>query len=299
MTNQASGTGLPAAVARPLTGVLLMLAAFTFLPVIDSIAKYLLAFYPLVEVVWARLFFHLVIMLPLVTWRVGPRGLWPRQAGLQILRGGFMLGITVLFFAALAAMPLVDAISLVFIAPMVVTALSPLVLGETVGPRRWTAVVVGFAGALMIIRPDFETVPWEALYALAAGVCFGLFLLTTRKLSGSADPLVTLTYTALIGGVAATVALPAVWVPPTSYHLFLMAASGLIAAAGHLMVIKAMRHAEASLLAPIIYQELVVTTVLGYLIFGDFPEPWTWAGVVVIVGSGVYITIRERRAERA
>lgn len=283
--------------ARPLTGVLLMLAAFTFLPVIDSIAKYLLAFYPVVEVVWARLFFHLIIILPLVTWRVGPRGLWPRQAGLQILRGGFMLGITVLFFAALTAMPLVDAISLVFIAPMVVTALSPLVLGEKVGPRRWTAVMVGFAGALMIIRPDFETVPWEALYALGAGVCFGLFLLTTRKLSGSADPLVTLTYAALLGGVVTTVALPAVWVPPTPYHLFLMVATGLIAAAGHLMVIRAMRHAEASLLAPIIYQELIVTTVLGYLIFNDFPEPWTWAGIVVIVGSSLYITIRERHVK--
>ena len=283
--------------ARPLTGVLLMLAAFTLLPIIDSIAKYLLAFYPVVEVVWARLFFHLAVMLPLVTWRVGPRRLWPRQPWLQILRGGFMFATTALFFAALTTMPLVDAISLVFIAPMVVTALSPLVLGERVGPRRWTAVVVGFAGALMVIRPDFETVPWEALYALGAGVCFGLFLLTTRKLSGSTDPLVTLTYAALLGGIVTTVALPAVWVPPTPYHLFLMAATGLIAAAGHLMVIRAMRHAEASLLAPIIYQELVVTTVLGYLIFGDFPEPWTWAGIVVIVGSSLYITIRERHVK--
>ena len=301
MTTKGPGAGLssPAAAARPLTGVLLMLAAFTFLPVIDSIAKYLLAFYPVVEVVWARLFFHLVIMLPLVTWQVGPRRLWPRQPLVQALRGGFMLGMTMLFFAALKAMPLVDAIALVFIAPLVVTALSPLLLGERVGPRRWTAVVVGFGGALMVIRPAFDVVPWEALYALGAGVSFGLFLLTTRKLSSADDPLVTLTFAALVGAVAATIVLPAVWVPPTPYHVFLMVASGVIAAAGHLMIIMAMRHAEASLLAPIIYQELVVTTWLGYLIFGDFPEPWTWAGVAVIVCSGLYVTIRERHVKDA
>ena len=111
--------------------------------------------------------------------------------------------------------------------------------------------------------------------------------------------MVTLTYTALSDGVAATVALPAVWVPPTPYHLFLIEAAGVIAAAAHLMVIKTMRHAEASLLAPTTYQELVVTTGLSYLIFGDFPEPWTRAGVAVIVGSGLYITIRERRVEGA
>lgn len=285
--------GRPA--SRPLTGMLLMLGAFTFLPIVDSIAKILLQYYPVLQVVWARVFFHLAIMVPVLLWSVEWRHWWPRQPKLQLLRSCFMFLVTVLFFAALKTMPLVDAIALVFIAPLVVTALSPMLLGERVGPRRWVAVVVGFAGAMMVVRPAFDHVPWEALYALGAGVSFGLLLLTTRKLSGADDPLVTLTFTAIIGGVVTTVALPMVWVTPTAFHWFLMAVAGLIAIAGHFMVIKAMDHAEASLLAPITYQELVVSTGLGYVLFGDFPEPWTWAGVAVIVSSGLFITIRERK----
>ena len=281
--------------ARPLTGVLWMLGAFTVLPIIDSIAKILLEYYPVLQVVWARMFFHLAVMAPVMLIGVERRRWWPRQAKLQFLRSGFMILVTILFFAALRTMPLVDAIALVFIAPLVVTALSPWLLGERVGPRRWAAVMVGFAGAMLVVRPTFDAVPWEALFALGAGVSFGLLLITTRKLSGGDDPLVTLTFTALIGGVATTVALPLVWVPPTAYHLFLMAATGLIAVAGHLMVIKAMDHAEASVLAPITYQELVITTGLGYLLFGEFPEPLTWAGVATIVASGLYITLCERQ----
>jgi drug/metabolite transporter (DMT)-like permease len=283
--------------ARPLIGVLLMFAAFTCLPIIDSIAKVLLGFYPVLQVVWARVFFHLAVMVPVLLLCVDRRRWWPRQPKLQLLRSCFMFLTTVLFFSALSTMPLVDAIALVFIAPLVVTALSPLLLGERVGPRRWAAVVVGFAGAMMVVRPEFDHVPWEALYALGAGTCFGLLLITTRKLSGGDDPLVTLTFTALIGGVVTTVALPTVWVTPTAYHLFLMVATGFIAAGGHLMVIKAMYHADASLLAPITYQELVITTGLGYVLFGDFPEPWTWAGIAVIVSSSLYITIRERHIQ--
>jgi len=286
-----------AAPARPLTGVLLMFAAFTYLPIIDSIAKVLLEFYPVLQVVWARVFFHLAVMVPVLLLSVDRRQWWPRQPKLQLLRSGFMFLTTVLFFSALSTMPLVDAISLVFIALLVVTALSPVLLGEKVGPRRWVAVVVGFAGAMMVVRPEFDHVPWAAIYALGAGICFGLLLITTRKLSGGDDPLVTLTFTALVGGVVATAALPTVWVTPTAYHLFLMVATGFIAAGGHLLVIKAMYHADASLLAPITYQELVITTGLGYVLFGDFPEPWTWAGIAVIVSSGLYITIRERQIQ--
>ncbi|MFP6744859.1 MAG: DMT family transporter [Alphaproteobacteria bacterium] len=281
--------------ARPLTGVLLMLGAFTFLPIIDSMAKVLLQYYPVLQVVWARVFFHLAVMAPVMLLLVERRHWWPHQPKLQLLRSCFMILVTVLFFAALKTMPLVDAIALLFIAPMVVTALSPWLLGERVGPRRCAAVVVGFAGAMMVVRPTFDQVPWEAVLALGAGVSFGLLLITTRKLSGGDDPLVTLTYTALIGGVATTVALPTVWVTPTAFHLFLMAATGLVAVAGHLMVIKAMAHADASLLAPITYQELVVTTGLGYLLFDELPEPLTWAGVATIIASGFYITLRERQ----
>ena len=157
-----------AAPARPLTGVLLMFAAFTYLPIIDSIAKVLLEFYPVLQVVWARVFFHLAVMVPVLLLSVDRRQWWPRQPKLQLLRSGFMFLTTVLFFSALSTMPLVDAISLVFIALLVVTALSPVLLGEKVGPRRWVAVVVGFAGAMMVVRPEFDHVPWAAIYALGA-----------------------------------------------------------------------------------------------------------------------------------
>jgi drug/metabolite transporter (DMT)-like permease len=273
----------------------MMAGAMAILPVMDTVAKHLAATYPVAQVVWARYFFHMTLLLPLVLWRHGLGSLIIHRSASQIVRGGFLLGSTVLFFAAIARMPLADALALVFVAPIVVTALSPWLLGERVGVRRWSAVAVGFLGVLVMVRPGFAEMGLGHLLALGAGIVYGLYSLATRRLSGSAPALVTLTYTALLGAVAMSLAVPFVWLPPTPGDLGLMVLTGCIAMIGHFLIIRAFEQAEASLLAPFIYTEIVMATTLGFLVFGDFPDPWTWIGIAVVIASGLYIMIRERR----
>ena len=277
------------------SGILLILVAMTLVPMMDGIAKLLSARYPVMEIVWARYFFHLLILLPVVVSRYNRADLLPKRPLLQIVRGGFLLVSTILFFAAIAVMPIADALALVFVSPLLVTALSPFLLGETVGPRRWAAVITGFIGALIIIRPGVGEVDAGTLLALSAGCVYAFYLIATRKLSGTAPPLITLTYTALLGAVAMSVVVPFVWVRPPLEDLAMMMGMGGIAALGHYFLIKAVELAPVSLLAPFGYSEIVMATLIGYVLFGDFPDKWTWTGVAVIVVSGIYISLRERR----
>jgi drug/metabolite transporter (DMT)-like permease len=280
----------------PIIGVALMLAAMMVVPLMDGIAKHLSATFSVAQVTWARYFFHLVILLPVVLWRHGAAALLLRRPVLQIARGGFLLGSTLLFFGAIAVMPIADAIALVFVAPLIVTALSPLVLGERVGIRRWLAVIVGFLGVLVIVRPGMSAFHWSMLLALGAGSIYAFYSLATRRLSGSAPPLVTLTYTALLGAVVMSAVVPFFWKTPTTTEFAWMALMGAVAAAGHFLIIKSFEYAEASLLAPLGYSEIISAAAVGYLAFGDFPDEWTWAGVAVIIASGIYVSLRERKA---
>ena len=290
----------PAATAAesPLTAILLLVTAMSVVPLMDGIAKYLTATYPVSQIVWARYFFHLVILLPLVLWHHGRHGLIPQKPGVQVLRSAFLLLSTIFFFAAIALIPLADAIALIFVSPLIVTALSPLVLGEQVGLRRWSAVIVGFLGALIVFRPGLGVLQWGALLAIFAGSTYAFYVLMTRKLSGSAPPLVTLFYTALLGAAIMSAVMPFTWVQPSAGHLVLMVTMGAIAASGHFLIIMAFERAPASLLAPYGYSEIVMATVVGYVAFGDFPDQWTWIGVAVIVCSGIYISLRERRLHK-
>ncbi len=289
------GPSAPGDGDRPLAAIGLLILAMVIVPFMDAAAKGLSDRYHLVQIVWSRYFFHFFLIAPLVLWRFGGRGLLPPRITAQILRGGLLLVSTALFFAAIARMPLADALALVFVAPLIVTLLSPFVLGETVGVRRYAAVGVGFLGVLVIVRPGMGVFDIGALLALAGGTTFAFYLLTTRRLSGSSPALVTLAFTALLGAVVMTALLPFFWVTPTPLDFLLMASMGLIAALGHLCVIKAYEMGEASLLAPFGYSEIVTMTLVGYIFFGDFPDFWTWIGIAVITASGVYISLRERK----
>ena len=278
-----------------LTGIVLMLIAMAIIPVMDATAKALSDRLPIVQLVWARYFFHLMLFLPYVLWRHGRAVFRPRHPVLQVLRGAMLLSSTALFFASIALMPLADALAVVFIYPFVITALSPLVLGERIGPRRWAAVATGFLGALLIIRPGLGVLAPGVPFAVAAGLIFACYALTTRKLAGSDPPLVTLTYTGLVGAVVTSALLPFEWVTPLASDWPKMVLMGLCAAVGHLLIIIAYEKAAASQLAPFGYAEIVSATLLGWFIFGDFPDAVTWAGIAVVVASGVYISIREGR----
>lgn len=287
--------GVHAPAERVLLGIGLMALGVSVLPLMDGIAKLLAGDYAVLQVVWGRFAFHLLWLVPVLAWRARRDALVSRHPGLQLLRGMFLLGATTCFFAALVWMPIADALALLFISPMVTTVLAPVVLRERVGRWRWSAVAAGFIGALIIVRPGVGVFQWAALLALAAGVCHGCYLLTTRRLSGSTRPLVTLLYTALPGFLATSLALPLVWTPPTPQDWMLMAAMGAFAVSGHFLVIRAFEHAPATIVAPIGYAEIVAATAVGYVGFGDLPDAWTWAGIAVIVASGLVITLRERR----
>ena len=274
--------------------VTLILVAMAVVPFMDGIAKYLSRDYPVLQIVWARYFFHFLALCPVLLLRYPLKALRPARSGLQVLRGALLLFSTVLFFAAIATIPLADAIALVFISPLVVTALSPFLLGEQVGIHRYAAVFLGLAGALIVIRPGQGAFEFAALFAVGAGIVYAFYSILTRKLSGTAPALVTLGYTAVVGAVFVSLVVPFVWRSPDATAWLLMAAMGIIAAVGHFFVIKAFELAPASFLAPFGYSEIVTTTIIGYSVFGDFPDAVTWLGIAVIIASGVYITWREK-----
>lgn len=264
-------------------------------PMMDGVAKYLSARYPVVQVVWARYCFHLLLLLPLVLRYHGVRALQPQRPALQLLRSGFLLGSTALFFGAIATIPIADALALVFISPFVVTALSAWLLRESVGARRWVAVAAGFVGALIIIRPGFGVFDWSSLLALGAGGCYACYIVTTRTLSAAGmPPLVTLAFVGLAGTVVMSVLVAPAWVTPSAADWGWMVTMGALAATVHYLITRALQHAPASLLAPYSYTEMISATAVGYLAFGDFPDVLTWVGVAVIIGSGIYISLRER-----
>ena len=279
-----------------LAGILLMVAAMMVVPFIDVLAKSLSDRYGTIQLTWARFFFHFSILAPIVLYRYGAVALKPRQPVLQIVRGGFTLAATILFFAAIAEMPIANALALLFVSPMIVTALSPFLLGEKVGIRRWAAVICGFLGALIILRPGFGVAQAGSYLAIGAGCSFAIYTVLTRKLSGSGPPLVTLAYTAVLGAVLMSIAVIPDWITPPPADLLMMAGIGVVAAGGHFLLIRAFDHAPASLLAPYSYSEIIMATAVGWVIFNDFPDGWTWTGIAVIVASGIYISWRERRS---
>lgn len=285
---------------RPLLGVVFMLSAMASLPLIDVFAKFLgEQGIPVLQIVWARLSFGMLATLPLALHKVGARGLMPRRPLYHALRATFLALATFSFFTALLYLPIADALAIFFIQPLIVTLLSALVLKERVGPRRWAAVAVGFIGTLIIIRPGFVAFNPGSAFALAAGAFLAIYFVMTRAISGQAHAIVTTFQTNVVGAILLSLLVPLVWVAPTPTQWALFAGLGLVANFGHFLVVRAYDFAEASLLAPLAYTEMVMATVLGWLFFGDFPDGWTFVGVGVLIACALYISVRERAAKSA
>jgi drug/metabolite transporter (DMT)-like permease len=270
-----------------------MIAATQIVPLMDGFAKYLSPRYSPWQLTWSRFVVHLAVLFPILILRFERRELWPSNPMLQIARGAFLTLATTLFFAALARVPIADTLAIFFCYPFFVTLLSPWLLAERIGPRLWIAVGAGLLGTLAILRPGFAAFEWGSLFAVAAGGAYSLYFLATRKLAGTAHPLITLAYTAVFGAVALTAAAPLFWVPPRVEDLPYMAGIGLAAALGHYLLILAFERAPASVLAPLGYCEIVMATAIGYIGFGDLPDRWTWLGIAIVVGSGTYVLLHE------
>ena len=260
----------------------------------DTIAKYLSSELSFFQITWARYFFTVFFTLPFMYFFFQKNLTWSTQPKLQIFRGLTLFCANVLFFYSISIISMAKALTLAFVAPLITTALSPIFLGEKVGFRRWSAVIIGFVGSLIVIRPGFIEFNLASIAALGTGFFYGIYLVITRKLHSSDSPLLTLLLTGVVGAIIASFIVPVVWVNPTINQWSLLAFMGIFACLGHFFLILSLKYADASKLAPFGYFEIVTNIMLGYYFFGDFPHYWTWLGLTIIICSGVYISFREK-----
>lgn len=277
-----------------------MCLAAAFFPILNASVKYLGARYPITEVFWVRYFVHSLICLGLFLPRYG-RGLFATsRPAVHALRAFLLFSASAFYFVGIQTIDLTTGAAVSFVGPIFVTVFSVPLLGERVGPRRWSAVLAGFLGALVIIRPSTAVVQWGAVLVLLDALADGLYQVLSRKV-GSLDPAYTSITLAGLGGLLlATLLLPffALKPPASALDAALFAGTGLWGLLGHFFVIKAFQWGRAAVVAPVGYAELIGATFLGWLLFGQFPDRWTWLGAAIIVASGLYITLREHRLQR-
>ena len=273
--------------------IIFSLLGWMFLPVMDGFAKYLSADLPILQITWARYFFTVVFTLPIMFFFFKRHLVWSDKPILQILRGLILLSANICFFYSISIISLAKALTLAFIAPLIVTAFSPVFLGEKVGFRRWTAVTIGFIGSLVVIRPGFLELNFASLAALSTGFLYGFYLIITRKLSTSDNPLLTLLLTGLVGAILVSLIIPFYWVKPSLNQWSLMAGIGVFACIGHLFLILSLKYADASKLAPLGYTEIIPNIMIGYYFFSEIPDKWTYIGLIIVF-SGLYISRREQ-----
>jgi drug/metabolite transporter (DMT)-like permease len=279
-------------------GILLMLLAVFLFSIMDALAKDLTGRYPPVQVVWARYasqtFWAMLMLLP---WLASY--LRTAHLPLQLVRSAMLFGATLLFFSAMPFLQLAELTAIFEIGPLVITVLSVVILGETVGPRRWVGVACGLIGALIIIRPGTDVFSPYALLPAAGACCFAGYSIATRFLGSEESPFTTLLYTTLIGTLVASLALPFFWRTPVGWDIVVMSTFGAIGMLGQLCLILALGQAQASVVAPFTYGGLLFNALWGFVFFAERPDIWTWTGAAVIVGAGLYVWHRERQvAER-
>ena len=270
------------------------LLAWAILPFMDTIAKYLSADISFFQITWARYFFTVFFTLPFMFFFFRKNLTFSSEPKLQIFRGLTLFFANILFFYSISIISMAKALTLAFVAPLITTALSPFFLNEKVGIRRWTAVIIGFIGSLIVIRPGIIEFNLASIAALGTGFFYGIYLIITRKLHTSDSPLLTLLLTGVVGAVVASLFVPFVWINLSFNQWCLLGLMGIFACLGHLFLILSLKYADASKLAPFGYFEIVTNVMLGYYFFGDFPNYWTWTGLSIIICSGIYITVRER-----
>lgn len=281
--------------------ILLFLLAGLCLSSLDATAKYLVRDHALFLVVWARYAGQMLVVTPFAWQRAGS-GFWRTQRpGMQLLRSALLMVATICFFAGLRYLPLAEASAIIFLAPIFVVVLSGPLLGEHPSRARWIAVVTGFVGILILVRPGSSIFHPAALLLVVAAVCNALFFVMTRKLVEE-NAYTTLFYSALVGTVGLSLALP--WETGESTagwrEALMLLLLGLLAGVGHWLVISAYSMAPASFLTPLAYLQIIWATSYGYLVFGQLPDRWSGLGMAVVVASGLWLALQERaRAARA
>jgi drug/metabolite transporter (DMT)-like permease len=291
---KSSTPAAPARADRPFRGIALILASTVFLGSSDATSKYLSATLPSIEIAWIRFLVFALVMLPAML----PGSPWyamqTQLRGFQVMRGAALLGSSLFFISGLRFLPIAEASATSFVSPLFVTALSIVFLGESVGLRRWLATAVGLVGVLIILRPGSGAFHPAALFSIVSALAWACTLIMTRVMSGTERAITTMAYSSITGLAILSVLVPFVWVTPSWHDIFFGVVIGVASTAGQWIVVLAFRYANASVLAPFSYTQLLWVSFLGFLIFGEVPDVWTVTGAAFIVASGLYTAHRER-----
>ncbi|HKM36884.1 MAG TPA: DMT family transporter [Thiopseudomonas sp.] len=286
--------------SKPLYGILLVMCAGLLLATHDGVSKYLTHIYPLIMVIWLRYFVQtlamIVLFFPKMRWAI----LRTQRPWLQLLRAISLLSISLLFISGLRYIPLAEATAVIFLAPLIVTVLSAVVLHEKVSKGQWAAVTVGFLGVLFIVRPGGDLFTPAILLPVGASFCFAIYQLITRRLA-STDHAVTSNFlSGLFGTVVLTALLPGQYtLNVASVDLLFMLALGLLAMTAHMLLTMALKYSTAATLAPFTYAQIVFAGVVGYIAFGHLPDIFSIIGVLIISSSGLAVAYLQHQAPRA
>ncbi len=276
-------------------GIALVLVTMLLFAIYDALSKYLARHYPVPELLWVRYLTHATFMLAVF----GPRMRWQlvktSRPFLQIVRALLLVVVTFLFMNGLRYIPLADATAINFLAPLLVTALSSPLLGEKVDLRGWMAVLFGFIGVLVIVRPGGSSLNWAVLFPFFSAVCYSFYQILTRKFKGAEHPVTTHFITGLVGVVVTSFAWQPGWTMPSLNHALLMMCLGISTGVGHYLLIEAFQRMGPAVAAPFTYTHLVWAVLFGSFAFGEIPDPVTILGILIIAGSGIYVASHHAR----
>ena len=292
---------------RTTLGIAFMVAFALVAPIMDAFAKATPDYIPVMEILGFRFGIQVLLLLPVaLVLGIAHRPRAP-EIGLHLVRGFLIMAATGLFFAAVREMPLANAIAIFFVEPFILTLLGALFLGEAVGLRRIMACTVGFGGALLVIQPSFSELGFVALYPLGTALCFALYMVMTRSMAQRLSPITLQAYTVIaasalilpmlfaFNGTGNTALDPAM---PHGLAVYTLLGVGVVSTVSHLFISLALKFAPAATITPLQYLEIVAATSLGYFVFSDIPDALTFIGIAIIVGAGLYVFARERRAEQ-
>ena len=283
----------PARADRPFRGIALILLSTVFLGTSDATSKYLSSTLPSIESAWIRFLVFVLIMVPAMLPGTPLYALHSRRPGLQLMRAMALLASSLLFISGLRFLPIAEASATSFVSPLFVTALSIFLLGENVGLRRWVATAVGLIGVLIILRPGSSAFHPAAFFPIVSAFAWACTLIMTRMMSGRERTVTTMTWSSVAGLCILSALVPLVWVAPSWHDVLFGILIGVASTAGQWIVVLAFRYADASVLAPFSYTQLLWVSMLGFLIFGEVPDVWTVTGAAIIVASGLYTAHRE------
>lgn len=281
-------------------GVMYMCVAGSLFPVMNGFVKLLAETYPPTQIVWFRIVVHLGLVALVFTPHMGLDLFRTQRIGLQVVSSVMMLLSTVFFFSAVKYVGVAEAVSVSFVGPLAVVLLAWPLLGERITMMRIIAVVVGFAGVLVVIRPGSAVFQWASVLLLGSAISYAVYQIVIRRLAGVDHPATSIFYSVLLGAILLSLLVPFVWTTPKTWIDWLLLLSlGAMGGLGHYCVARALAYASANFIAPFNYFQIIGSVIVGYLMFAEVPDLYTWLGAVLIIGAGLLVTLQVQSTIKA